>query len=225
MSATSHGFEHNPFATRNVRPGAIPYFFPAGVDAARLVERLAAGDWRGQIIGPHGSGKSTLLTTLLPEMEARDRRPRLIALHDGQRRLPERLERMPEIDERAVIVVDGYEQLGWWARWRLDRLCQRRGCGLLVTAHRPVGLPLVLETLTTAELAEQLVERLTRDTSPIDRQEVVARFAARGGNLREVLFDCYDLYRRRAAESTVPRVATAEASTGGRASEDFSSQA
>ena len=59
-----------------------------------LVERLAAFAWRGQIVGPHGSGKSTLLATLLPAIEERGRHPWLIALHDGQRRLPERLERM-----------------------------------------------------------------------------------------------------------------------------------
>jgi hypothetical protein len=199
MSAASNTFEHNPFATRHVRPGAIPYCFPPGADAARLVERLAAAAWRGQIIGPHGSGKSTLLATLLPVIEGRGRRPRLIALHDGQRRLPERLERIRAVDERAVVVVDGYEQLGLWRRWRLDRLCRRRRCGLLVTAHRSVGLPLVFETVTTPALAEQLVNRLTQGEAPIDCREIAACFLARQGNLRERLFDCYDLYRRRSA--------------------------
>ena len=104
MTAVPNTVEHNPFATRHVRPGAIPYCFPAGVDARQLVERLAAAGWRGQIVGPHGSGKSTLLATLLRTIEQGGRRPLLIALHDGQRRLPERLERMPNLDERSVIV-------------------------------------------------------------------------------------------------------------------------
>jgi len=217
MSAGSQNFEHNPFATRHVRPGALPYRFPTGVDAARLVERLAASAWRGQIIGPHGSGKSTLLATLLPAIEASGRRPRLIALHDGQRRLPDRLERIPVADERAIIIVDGYEQLGRWHRWRLDRLCRRREWGLLVTAHRPVGMPTVLETATTVELAEQLVNCLTQGEEGIDRQEIAARFQARQGNLREVLFDCYDLHRRRSGATG--------ASTAGPGSEDFSTEA
>ena len=197
MSAAPNNVEHNPFATRHVRPGAIPYYFPAGVDARQLVERLAAAGWRGQIVGPHGSGKSTLLATLLKAIEDGGRHPVLIALHDGQRRLPEPLEQMPALNERAVIVIDGYEQLDVWSRWRLDWLCRRRHYGLLVTAHRSVGLPLVLETSTTPELAEQLVNRLTDGEGRIDRREIAARFLAREGNLRELLFDYYDLYQKR----------------------------
>ena len=169
------------------------------MSAAWLVERLAAAAWRGQIIGPHGSGKSTLLATLLPAIEAIGRRPRLIALHDRQRQLPERLDRLSAVDERAVVIVDGYEQLGRWQRWRLDRLCRRRRCGLLVTAHRSVGLPQLLETFTTLELAEQLVDQLSPGEARIDRREIAARFLAREGNLRELLFDCYDLYQKRSA--------------------------
>ena len=135
MRPTPNTFAHNPFATRHVRPGAIPYCFPPGIDAARLVERLAAAGWRGQIVGPHGSGKSTLLATLLPAIEGRGRHPRLIALHDGQRRLPERLERMPTLDEPTVIVVDGYEQLGLWWRWRLGPLVS--AAAVWIAGHRP----------------------------------------------------------------------------------------
>jgi hypothetical protein len=203
MSAACNTFQHNPFATRHVRPGAIPFCFPPGIGAGQLVERLAASGWRGQIVGPHGSGKSTLLATLLRAIEDCGRRPLLIALHDGQRRLPDRPERMAILDERAVIVVDGYEQLGLWSRWRLDRLCRRRGYGLLVTAHRSVGMPLVLDTFTTPELAEQLIDRLTHGEARIDRREIAARFLAREGNLREVLFDCYDLYEKQSAGGSI----------------------
>ncbi len=203
MNAAPDTFAHNPFATRHVRPGAIPYCFPPGTDTGQLVERLAASGWRGQIVGPHGSGKSTLLAALLGAIEDRGRRPLLIALHDGQRRLPDRPERMAILDKRAVIVVDGYEQLGLWSRWRLDRLCRRRGYGLLVTAHRSVGMPLVFDTFTTPELAEQLVERLTHGEVWIDRREIAARFLAHGGNLRELLFDCYDLYEKRSADGRI----------------------
>ncbi len=75
MSLTANSSEHNPFATRHVRPGAIPYRFAPGSAAEGVVERLAAADWQGQIIGPHGSGKSTLLATLLPAIESAGRHP------------------------------------------------------------------------------------------------------------------------------------------------------
>ena len=54
----------NPFATCWTRPGAIAFHFPPGESAEQLVARLAADNWRGEIVGPHGSGKSTLLETL-----------------------------------------------------------------------------------------------------------------------------------------------------------------
>jgi hypothetical protein len=190
---------HNPFSTRRVRPGAMPYFFSGGIGTATILERLAGSAWRGEIVGPHGSGKSTLLATLLPAIEAAGRTPRLIALHDGQRRLPESLGRMPGLDARSLLVIDGYEQLGRWQRWRLARFCRRRGCGLLVTTHASVGLPTIVETGTTAELARQLIERLTPGERWIDDRELAACFAQHQGNLREVLFDCYDRYSQRQA--------------------------
>ena len=44
--------------------------------------------WWGEILGPHGAGKSALLATLIPAVERAGRRPVLVELHDGQRRLP-----------------------------------------------------------------------------------------------------------------------------------------
>ena len=54
----------NPFATCWTRPGAMAFQFPPGESAERLVAKLAAVGWWGEIVGPHGSGKSTLLETL-----------------------------------------------------------------------------------------------------------------------------------------------------------------
>ena len=189
--------DRNPFATRYVRPGAIAFRFEPGIDAQGVADRLAAAGWRGQIVGPHGSGKSTLLATLVPVIESAGWHPLLITLHQGDRRLPVRLDRRSNLPEPAIIVVDGYEQLGPWHRWQLVRLCRRRGFGLLATAHRPVGLPTIFETSTTAQLAQQIVTELAGASIVIDPAEIVARFHRHGGNLRELLFDCYDLYRRR----------------------------
>ena len=95
------------------------------------------------------------------------------------------------------MIVDGYEQLGWWARRKLHRQCERRKWGLVVTAHAPVGLPTLATTGTTPELAQALVERLLPGDGPISVADVAERFARHGGNLREILFDLYDLYEAR----------------------------
>src|SRR5581483_12050635 len=55
----------NPFSTRFIQPGAIPFHFPTPDGLAAIVRRLEGAGGRGQIIGPHGSGKSTLLAALL----------------------------------------------------------------------------------------------------------------------------------------------------------------
>jgi hypothetical protein len=191
--------EANPFVTRRVRPGALPYFFPAGEDAARLIERLRTAGWWGQIVGPHGSGKSTLLATLLPELRCAGRAPLLIALHGGQRRLPPgaraALEALPA--GAGPVVVDGYEQLSRWSRFGLRYHCRRRGHGLVVTAHQSAGLPELLRTGMTPELARKVVDHLWPDPmGAVAAADLAGRLAVRAGNLREVLFELYDLYER-----------------------------
>ena len=79
-----------------------------------------------------------------------------------------------------------------------ERLCRRRGWGLLVTAHATVGLPQLYQTTPTPDLAEMIVGRLMTDrTPPFAAVEVTECFRAAPWNLRETLFDLYDLYERR----------------------------
>ena len=131
----------NPFATRFIRPGAVPYVFDEGQSTAMLIERLESLGWWAQIVGPHGSGKSTLLAQLTPALEQAGRRPAMFALHDGQRRLPG--DWLIEVSRTSarLIIIDGYEQLSRASRFWLKRRCRREGWGLLVTAHDNVGFP------------------------------------------------------------------------------------
>ena len=188
----------NPFSTCRVRPGATPYLFLEGESVAKLLDRLRRNGWCGQIIGPHGSGKSALLATLIPAIEDAGRRTLLIELHDRQRRLPVDVYRTPERDSLTLVIVDGYEQLGHFSRFRLRRFCRRRGIGLLATGHGPLGFPDLFHTTTTFELAQQIVGQLLGEQpSVVTPEEVVERFSHHAGNLREMLFDLYDLYERR----------------------------
>jgi energy-coupling factor transporter ATP-binding protein EcfA2 len=189
---------NNPFASRRVRPGAIPFQFPLGVEAGELVARLARLSWRAAIVGPHGSGKSTLLAALAPEIARAGREVRSIALHDGQRRLPHEFFAALPSGRDMLVVVDGYEQLSFWSRWRLERRCRAAGTGLLITAHSPMALPLLFRTAADLDLAERIVEHLLADrpdcTPTIGRDEVRSAWSKHGGNVRETLFDLYDLF-------------------------------
>jgi hypothetical protein len=213
----------NPFCTRRIRPGAIPFFFPAGCDADTLVARLRDNGWSGEIVGIHGSGKSALLATLIPTIERGGRHVTLVELHDGQRRLPpETLSALESPAENglahtidssdisgnshsahdtrrrpapAILVIDGYEQLSRWRRWLLRRLCRRRGWGLLVTAHASVGLPPLWQTAATPELAEKIVDHLAAGKRlRLGPSELAECLARHHGDLRETLFHLYDRY-------------------------------
>ncbi len=94
-----------------------------------------------------------------------------------------------------MIVVDGYEQLGWFGRRAVKVACWRQGWGLLVTAHDEVGFPLLARTSTSLALAEQIVEQLLpAGQGAIDSCGVARAFAEAGGNLREMLFALYDQF-------------------------------
>ena len=188
----------NPFSTRHVRPGAIPFRFPPGRSAEGLLERLARNNWVGQVVGPHGSGKSALVATLIDLIERAGRQPYLIELHDGQRRLPVSRRRRSAFGPGTVLVVDGYEQLGAWSRFALRRLRRRRGVGLVVTSHQSVGLPDLFRTTASLALARQIVhDLLGGGPSPVAAHEVDRPFTSHEGNMREILFDLYDLYEQR----------------------------
>lgn len=193
----------NPFSSRFVRPGAIPFQFPPGENAVSLVARLAGLGWRAAIIGPHGTGKSTLLASLLPELARAGCDVYSIALHDGQRRMsPQFMAKFESALATAtpaacrVVVVDGYEQLSRWNRWQLRRRLKNIGVGLLVTSHKQVSLPVLFRTATDVTLAEEIVGKLIGDGT-IEAGDVRAAFHRHGGNLRETLFDLYDIFEQR----------------------------
>jgi len=214
----------NPFATCWTRPGAIQYVFPPEQCAEQMVQSLADQDWRGEIVGPHGSGKSTLLATLLPHLNAAGRDVRLISLHDRQRRLPRGwinralVGGVSDTDTglgsqavigvrdashrngacRTILIIDGYEQLSRWRRWSVRFRCRRAGAGLLVTSHAHIGLPTLFCTSPDLSLVERLVEILAqRGSSTVRENDIVASHACHGSNVREILFDLYDLHERR----------------------------
>lgn len=188
----------NPFATRFIRPGAMPYLFPPGVSAESLVADLAKQSWRGAIIGPHGTGKSSLIVSLVAELDRRGRKLIQQQLHGGQRALD-----WPALDwqtwtNESLVIIDGYEQLSFWQRLLLRARCYQRRAGLLVTAHQPVQLPTLFTTQPTAELTQQIVQKLVpAGDERVTPSDVAAAFAEQQGNVRETLLQLFDVYRSR----------------------------
>jgi hypothetical protein len=198
----------NPFATRWTRPGAIPFVFADGGTMLDLVARLQANEWRGAIVGPHGSGKSTLLAALVPAIAATGRRAVVIRLHDGQRRMPLSRRDFGQLRGSTVLAIDGYEQLGWWARSWLAAWCSHRGLGLLVTSHTKVRLPVVFDTVPSLSLIEQLTTNyLPNHGGLITRGDLVRAWQRHGPVVREAFFELYDVFESRRAIPGAPRSA------------------
>jgi hypothetical protein len=69
---------------------------------------------------------------------------------------------------------------------------------LLVTAHRDVGLPTLYSTQPSLELARAVVARLAPEgDATVTDDDVAAAFADAKGNVREMLFALFDVYRAR----------------------------
>jgi len=123
-----------------------------------------------------------------------------IELHNAQRRLPSDWRGKTEsaaISAPVIIVVDGYEQLSRLSRFCLKRYCRRGHLGLLVTSHVTVGLPEIFRTDCSLEMTQQLVAQLMQNQQVTIPAGIIAElFSKHHGNIREILFDLYDLYEK-----------------------------
>ena len=199
----------NPFATCWTNPGALPFRFNNDQSIEQLVEKLAAQQWRGAIVGPHGSGKSTLLEALKPAIVEGGRSIHAITLRNGQRSLPRRFFATWTSDSNAVIIIDGYEQLGWSECLHLWLRCRSTRAGLLVTSHTPVRIPTLIRLSPDRQLVEQLVDDLCGEVSTtITRADIAASHACHGSNVREILFELYDRHEAGRRESNSSHAAS-----------------
>jgi hypothetical protein len=176
----------------------MPFLFDNAATIDGLVQQLRVNAWQGAIVGPHGTGKSTLLAMLVPAIEAVGRRSVVVGLRDGQRRLPLSRRELQNLGPTDVLVIDGYEQLGSYSRWRLPKQSRRRGLGLLVTAHSACNLPVLWRTEPSLALVEELINHcLPPHGGLINRQDVEAAWQRHAGNVREVFFALYDQFEAR----------------------------
>lgn len=193
----------NPFAMHWIEQ--IPYCFAAG-DWSEHQERLRRMDWRGAIVGPHGTGKTTLLLELHQRFCAAiaaglERGPddlpvacQLLTPGRGAFADPASLvERIRSAPTHTLWLVDGWERLGWWQRRTLQQAC-RRAAGLVVTAHRPSGMPVWIRTEPRPEILSHVLEHLSPVGPPDLQHRATVAWARHRGNMRETLRDLYNQF-------------------------------
>ncbi len=186
----------NPFSTCWIRPDRCSYRFPSAGQPGQLMESLLQAGG-GQVIGPHGVGKSTLLFTLQAELIKRGYQVARIQLQADQRHLTPR-RAAKTMAATSWLIVDGFEQLPAWRRWTLAWQCRRRRVHLLVSSHRCHRFPFTWRLAPGPELACSLVEEFQREVGTIVTPEDVKQlFQEHQGNIRELLFACYDLFEIR----------------------------
>jgi hypothetical protein len=189
----------NPFTTRFIRPGSLAPRDAEGnpLDVAAIVGRLADLGGTAAIEGPHGSGKTTLLVAVAESLATTGRLAGMVRLRawgDGVRAV--RL--VSRAAAGTMVLVDSWERMGPVAARVALWSARRRGCGLLVTSHRPTGLPVLVQGRTSVALLERLVAALPNHGGLIAADDIAAAHATHDGNLREALLDLYDRFECRA---------------------------
>lgn len=191
----------NPFTTRHTRPGRLPPLDDAG-RPRDMATTLAAVRRRAAtaIVGPHGTGKSTLLAAIAAELATAGESAGLLQLRrhrDGLALLAAVL-RAPR---GSSLCVDGWERLGPIGAAAVRLVAGARGCRLVVTSHRPAGMPTLVRTGGGLPVLTAIIARLPDHGGLITPADLAESFARHGGNLRDSLDDLYDRFERRARRS------------------------
>ncbi len=186
----------NPFASERVE--RLLVFEPEWIDLnwSQVMKRLEDLDYRAAVVGPHGSGKTTLLRKLKTDLVQQDFVVESVFLNEQKKSLDESVwQRLARIDgdsnKKVMVMLDGAEQLSW-REWRRFRSAAYRHDGLLITRHSAGKLPVLLETETRLEMFMDFTRRLAPD---VGFEDVVLKriFTSTQGNMREALWQCYDL--------------------------------
>ena len=193
----------NTFRAQSVRhatraAGSHPLPVSRGSDAVAARRALAASGWRGQIVGPHGSGKSSLLATLLPASKRKAaaalivpaRRRAAFARRPGRTAAPCAGEL---VSSTAMSSSAGGGDGACAACARAAGVCWSPRIARSALPQLDRG------PTPRRNWPSSIVASCCRRTTLIRRTDVARRFARAAGNLREMLFDLYDLYEARRA--------------------------
>ena len=209
----SADWQPNPFSTCFVRPGAIPFLFPAGDRAhserLRELAQRVTSDCQSLIVGPHGTGKTTLLHSLRPILSEHYSDIQSVLLHTAstcsfgsrwrnqrdQHSVVRRHQSM--LADEGLLIIDGIEQLSQTAIRRILWRSRRRKQHLLATSHRPIRhLNTIYHSHVDAGVLQSLIHSLMQNSHQ-ERTRIVQSVLSRRSlskvtNVRELLFDLYD---------------------------------
>jgi energy-coupling factor transporter ATP-binding protein EcfA2 len=190
----------NPFSTRFIRPGVIPWHSTTTSPSA-LLKSLKDLNNRVVISGPHGSGKSTLLCHFCSV--AREQGYKVYYLRcrswiDVMRAIRLFFDVRPRHD---FVCIDSLEILSI-SGWFLCSVADLRGIRVVGTVHeRPwwCTWPVLINTKTSFKTFDKIVRELMTkfcrtEIINFSREMLQEVFKRNSGNLRESFFELYDHY-------------------------------
>jgi len=192
----------NPFAAQRIDrlPWRPPAGGPGGDECSLddLLARFAALGHRAALVGPKGRGKTTLLETLGRRLEAQGLTVRRLVVTPHRRPPRAELHRfLAAPGRRDLLLLDGYDHLTSWTRHHLHRAASR-AAGLLVAAHHPRRLPVLLHCTSTPALLRELIdELLSGREAPVPMPSAEELYRRHAGNLRLALRELYDRWAGR----------------------------
>jgi hypothetical protein len=181
----------NPFRTERLLRLHYRFF---QTDWPGVLARLERMRYRAALVGPHGSGKTTLLEDLWERLREKSFGTRFIRLDAEHRSLESGFVRtlFAGVGCNDIILLDGAEQMNpiaWhWFRWR-----SRKARGLIITTHHSGRLPVLLECRTSAALLAQIAGEILDLEPDAIRATAELLFEKHRGNLRNALWEWYDL--------------------------------
>jgi hypothetical protein len=191
-SVWKQGRASNPYSVQRHGPGNLEYVFRCRGQREWLDRALVQSKWRVELIGQHGVGKSTLLATIGGWAGSRGLEVHRLRCSGDKPRLPLFFwRRLPR--RNAVVLLDGGERCPRLQLWLLAGITRRRGTGLVLTAHRPMGIGRPVRMKATKAQVLRIAESLRgRPLDEGEKQHIATLLRGHGGSAREVLFRLYD---------------------------------
>jgi len=181
----------NPFRTERLLE--LSYRFE-GTTWDELLCRCERLGYRAAIVGPHGSGKTTLIEGLAVQLRSKGYGVEFVRLDEEEPSFTPGVVSMlaARLGSNDILLFDGAEQLNPLA-WTCFRLRMRRLAGLIVTTHEPGRLPTLWKCRTSPALLAEIASELLEANPEELRCRARDLFSKHEGNLRDALWEWYDL--------------------------------
>ena len=163
-----------------------------------LWDKLSEMNFRAAIVGGHGSGKTTLLEKLQPKITAKGYKTKMAFANQDKPYLRSDLKMiLADMDNWDICLLDGADHLPAFSFRSLKQAFIKADKGLIITVHKPSKLPTLIKCSPDLELFKDIISELLRDHPLPTDQEISLIYNCHRGNLREALWDMYDIWAER----------------------------